>query len=179
MYEYLDRRYALALYEVGEERQKLEEYINDFNDIVGLLKTNQDVIQVVNHPQVSTSEKKKIFMEIFKGKIDEKLLNFLLLLIEKKRIHDAEGILSQLNIISLEKHNKVIADVKTVIPLTEVEKTTLTSKLSAKYNKTVILKEIIDKSIIGGVYVRVGDDVIDGTVKFKLDSMKKLMLKKG
>ncbi|URZ15030.1 F0F1 ATP synthase subunit delta [Clostridium felsineum] len=179
MYEYLDRRYALALYEVGEERQKLEEYINDFNDIVGLLKTNQDVIQVVNHPQVSTSEKKKIFMEIFKGKIDEKLLNFLLLLIEKKRIHDAEGILSQLNIISLEKHNKVIADVKTVIPLTEGEKTTLTSKLSAKYNKTVILKEIIDKSIIGGVYVRVGDDVIDGTVKFKLDSMKKLMLKKG
>ncbi|KHD37172.1 ATP synthase F0F1 subunit delta [Clostridium acetobutylicum] len=177
MYEFLDRRYALALYEVGEKNQKLEEYINDFGEIVHLLKNDENINQVVNHPQISTSEKKKIFMEIFKGKIDEKLLNFLLLLLEKKRIHDAEGILTQLNKISLEKHNKVVAEVRTVIPLTDNEKATLASKLSAKYNKIIIFKEIIDKTIIGGVYVRVGDDVIDGTIKFKLESMKKVMLK--
>lgn len=177
MYEFLDRRYALALYEVGEENQKLDEYVNDFTQVAGLIKTNESIIQVIRHPQISTSGKKKIFMEIFKGKIDEKLLNFLLLLVEKKRIDDIDGILNQLNIISLEKHNKVIAEVKTVIPLTDDEKTALTDKLSKKYNKTVILKETIDKSIIGGVYVRVGDDVIDGTVKFKLESMKKVMLK--
>ncbi|PJI09154.1 MULTISPECIES: F0F1 ATP synthase subunit delta [Clostridium] len=176
MYEFLDRRYALALYEVGEENQKLDEYISDFTQIAKLIKTNESIMQVTKHPQISTSGKKKIFMEIFKGKIDEKLLNFLLLLVEKKRIDDVDEILNQLNIISLEKHNKVIADVKTVIPLTKEEQTALTDKLSKKYNKTVILKESIDKSIIGGVYVRVGDDVIDGTIKFKLESMKKVML---
>lgn len=176
MYEFLDRRYALALYEVGEENQKLDEYIDDFTQIAKLIKTNESIMQITKHPQISTSGKKKIFMEIFKGKIDEKLLNFLLLLVEKKRIDDVDEILNQLNIISLEKHNKVIADVKTVIPLTKDEQTSLTDKLSKKYNKTVILKESIDKSIIGGVYVRVGDDVIDGTIKFKLESMKKVML---
>lgn len=176
MYEYLDRRYALALYEVGEENNKVDKYISDFEDIVKLIEANNDIQQIIKHPKMSTSVKKQMFSDIFKGKIDKELLSFLLLLVEKKRIHEVEGILNQLREISLEKNNKVIAEVKTVIALTDDERKTLAEKLSKKYNKTIILKEIIDKDIIGGVYVRVGDDVIDGTIKYKLESMKKVML---
>lgn len=176
MYEYLDRRYALALYEVGEENNKVDKYISDFEDIVTLIKTNNDIQQIIKHPKMSTSVKKQMFTDIFQGKIDKELLSFLLLLVEKKRIHEVDGILNQLREISLEKNNKVIAEIKTVIPLTDDERKALTEKLSKKYNKTIILREIIDESIIGGVYVRVGDDVIDGTIKYKLESMKKVML---
>lgn len=176
MYEYLDRRYALALYEVGEENNKVDKYICDFEDIVTLIKTNNDIQQIIKHPKMSTSVKKQMFTDIFEGKIDKELLSFLLLLVEKKRIHEVDGILNQLREISLEKNNKIIAEIKTVISLTDDERKALTEKLSKKYNKTIILKEIIDESIIGGVYVRVGDDVIDGTIKHKLESMKKVML---
>ena len=65
-----------------------------------------------------------------------------------------------------------------MIPLDESQKKQLISSLEKKYDKKVILKEEIDKSVIGGVYVRVGDDVIDGTLKSKLQEMKKLMLKR-
>jgi len=69
------------------------------------------------------------------------------------------------------------AHVKTVIPLEEEDRKNLKEKLEKKYNKEIILKEEIDKSIIGGVYVRVGDDVIDGTIKSKLNEMKRIMLR--
>ncbi|WP_234122314.1 F0F1 ATP synthase subunit delta [Clostridium hydrogenum] len=178
MYEYLDRRYALALYEVGAEKNKVDQYIKDFSEIVDLINANNDIQQIINHPKISTSGKKKMFMDIFQGKVDKEMLSFLLLLIEKKRIHEVSGILNQLNEIALEKANKVIAEIKTVIPLTDNEREQLKDKLEKKYNKTIILKEVIDKEIIGGVYVRVGDDVIDGTIKNKLESMKKVMLKR-
>ncbi len=62
--------------------------------------------------------------------------------------------------------------------LTEDEVTRLVAKLENKYSKKILLKQEIDKSIIGGLYVRVGDDVIDGTVKSRLDDMKQIMLKR-
>ena len=58
------------------------------------------------------------------------------------------------------------------------EKEALKKKLESKYNKTILMTAEVDKSLLGGVYVRVGNDVIDGTVKSKLDEMKELMLKR-
>jgi len=78
--------------------------------------------------------------------------------------------------IHLERMNTLLADVKTVIPLTEEEKKTLMTKLENKYDKKIILKEEIDESIIGGVFIKVGNDVIDGTIRNKLKEMRKLVL---
>ena len=66
MYEYLDRRYALALYEVAKEKNKVDEYINDLREICDLIENNKDFYEVVKHPQISTKNKKRIFINIFK-----------------------------------------------------------------------------------------------------------------
>ena len=80
--------------------------------------------------------------------------------------------------IYLEKNNTAVAKVKTVVDLKDDEKKSLVLQLEKKYNKKILLEEEIDESIIGGVYVQVGNEVIDGTVKSKIDEMKKLMLKR-
>ncbi|MEW9094452.1 MAG: F0F1 ATP synthase subunit delta [Clostridiaceae bacterium] len=175
MYEYLDRRYALALYEVAEKKGKIEEFIKDYREIVDVIYNNEELLQLIKHPQISTSKKKKIFIKIFKGKIDEELLSFLLILIEKGRILYLKEKEKELEKIYLEKHNMLRAHIKTVIPLENEEREELKEKLQSKYNKKVILKEEIDKSIIGGVYIRIGDDVIDGTIKSKLKEMKNIV----
>lgn len=177
MYEFLERRYALALYELGETNGKVESYLNEFREVSKLILGNDEIQQVVHHPKISTSRKKEIFSSIFSGQMSEDMLSFLLILIEKDRISDIGGILKQMELIHLEKNNTMEAVVKTVIPLDEDEKKALIQKLEAKYHKSILLKEEIDSSIIGGVYVRVGDDIIDGTVKNKLEEMKKNMLK--
>lgn len=178
MYEYLDRRYAFALYEVAEEKDKVEEYIEELKQVCSIIDANPDFYGIIKHPQISTNKKKKMFTSIFKGKIDEDLLSFLLILIEKDRILFLKEKLQQMENIYLEKHNTLKAVVKSVVPLTEEERNKLNEKLHRKYDKKIIIEEEIDKSLIGGLYVRVGDDVIDGTIKSKLTEMKQLMLKR-
>ena len=176
MYEYLDRRYALALYEVAEQKGKVDEYLGDLREICELIENNKDFFEVIKHPQIGTKQKKKTFINIFKGKIDEELLSFLLILIEKDRILFLKEKLKEMEEIHLEKLNVLQGIVKTTVPLEENEYNSLVDKLEKKYNKEVILKKEIDPEILGGIYVRIGNDVIDGTVKTRLDDLEKLML---
>ena len=80
--------------------------------------------------------------------------------------------------IDLERKNILSAVVKTAVPLLESEISDLQEKLEKQYNKKIIMATEIDKSLLGGVYVRVGNDVIDGTIKSKLEEMKDIMLKR-
>ena len=176
MYEYLDRRYALALYEVAEKKGKVDEYLGDLREICNLIDNNNDFLEVIKHPQIGTKQKKKTFINIFKDKIDEELLSFLLILIEKDRILFLKEKLKEMEKIHLERLNVLQGIVKTTIPLEEYEYNALVEKLEKKYNKDIILKKIIDPEILGGIYVRIGNDIIDGTVKTRLEDLKKLML---
>ena len=178
MYEFLDKRYALALYQVGEEKNKVEEYLRDLRNICDLIDNNQDFYQVIKHPQISTQKKKIAFTNIFKGKIDDELLSFLLILIEKDRILYLREKLNEMEKIHLEKNNTLSATVKTAVPMLDSEIAALKSKLEEKYNKNIIINPEVDRNILGGVYVRVGNDVIDNTVKSKLNEMKDIMLKR-
>ncbi|MFR3522914.1 MAG: F0F1 ATP synthase subunit delta, partial [Clostridia bacterium] len=141
-----------------------------------LIDNNSDFLEVIKHPQIGTKQKKKTFINIFKGKIDEELLSFLLILIEKDRILFLKEKLKEMEKIHLERLNVLQGIVKTTIPLEEYEYNALVEKLEKKYNKDIILKKIIDPEILGGIYVRIGNDVIDGTVRTRLDDLRKLML---
>jgi len=177
MFEYLDRRYALAYYQVAEEKGKVDQYLQELRELVDLIVTNAEIIQLINNPQISTSRKQELMKDIFKGKVNDDLISFINIIIAKKRIHTASGILAEVEKIDLENKNTVIAHVKTVVSLEGAEKEELVRKLKVKYNKNILLEEELDESIIGGVYVKVGDDIIDGTLKHKLNQIKELMLK--
>ena len=163
---------------MAEEKNKVDEFMNDLETICNLIDNDKDFFTVIKHPQISTRKKKEIFINIFKDKIDEELLSFLLILIEKKRISHIRKKLDQMKEIYLEKHNTLEAVVKSAVPLLDEEVNQLKGKIETKYNKKIQMKLVVDKTLLGGLYVRVGDDVIDGTVKSKLDEMKEIMLKK-
>lgn len=177
MYEYLHKRYALALYEVAEDKGKVEEYLDDLREIVLIMENDVEFLKVIKHPKISTSTKKEMFTRIFKDKIDDGLLSFLLILIEKDRILFVEENLKEMEKIHLVRTNTLLAEIKTVIPLVETERENLRLKLSKIYDKKIIFEEKLDKKVLGGVYIRIGDDVIDGTIQSKLAEMKKLMFK--
>jgi len=178
MYEFLDKRYALALYKVAEEKGKVKEYLGDLRAICDLIDNNSDFREVIKHPQISTKKKKETFIKIFKGNIDEDLLSFLLILIEKDRISYIREKLNEMEKIHLERENTLIAVVKTAVPMLENEFEALKNNLEKKYDKKIIMTTQVDKTILGGVFVRVGNDVIDGTVRSKINEMKDIMLKR-
>jgi F-type H+-transporting ATPase subunit delta len=178
MYEFLDRRYALALYRVAEEKGKVDQFLEELKMIVGLISQDEDLKTLIEHPSISTSNKKKFLENIFKGKIEEDVLSFMKLLLEKGRILEVGSMLKQMEAIYLEKHNTSIAEVKTVIPMLEEEKADLVNNLQKKFKRTIILKEELDPGILGGIFVKIENEVIDGTVKSKIEEMKKIMLKR-
>ena len=178
MYEYLDRRYALALYEVAEEKNKVEEYLQDLREICDLIDNNKEFHDVIKHPQINTRKKKQTFINIFKGQIDEELLSFLLILIEKDRILFLREKLNEMEKIDLERKNTLKGTIKTAVPLLDSELKQLKDIFEKKYDKNIIFEPVVDRSVLGGVYVRMGNDVIDDTVISKIHEMKDLMLKK-
>lgn len=178
MYEHLDRRYALALYEVALEKNKVDEYLAWLKEICNYIDTNEEFSVLLKHPGISSYRKKEVFTKLFKGRVDDELVSFLLLLIDKNRILYIKEKLYQMEQIHLERQNKVKVLVKSTVPLSDDQRTKLKEKLETKYNKIVILNEVIDKDILGGIYVRIGDDVIDGTLKNRVDEIKSSILKR-
>ena len=173
MYEFLDRRYALALYEACSEAGNVEVVFQQLKEIVNEIDSNKDFMEIIKNPQISKANKKRIFKELFEDTIEPELLNFLLLTIEKERILFLREKYNQFESIYLESRNIIVVDVKSAISLTNDEKINLKNVLEKKYRKKVVLREKIDISLIGGMILRVGDEVIDGSVKDKIVSFKK------
>lgn len=176
MYEYLDRRYALALYEVAEKEGKVEEYLEDLKEIIKLTKENDEFLEIIKHPQIPTPKKIQIIKNIFKGRIDDKLLNFIIVLVKKDRMLFIEEKYREMVKIYLQRHNTIVAYVKTAIRLNGDQRRLLTQKLEKRYNKMVILREEIDESVIAGVYLRIDDDVIDYTIKSKFEEIRAVVV---
>lgn len=178
MKEYLDRRYALALYQLASEQNKVDEIISQFKQVCDLLDENKKLKEIIEHPQISSKEKKDIIKKVFNDNIDKDLLGFLDLLIDKDRIEGLRAKFEQVEEVMLEKSNKIKATVKSCIKLSDEQRKLLIEKLENKYKKTIILEETIDTSIIGGIYLKIGNDVIDGTLAHQYDEMESQILNK-
>lgn len=172
MYEFLDRRYAFALYKTCNKAGNVDLVLKQLKEIVDELEVNEGLRKIIKNPQIKNYNKKLIFKEMFEGDIEKELLNFLLLLIDKGRILYLKEKYIQFSQIILKRNNTVIVKAKTVIPLNEDQRNQLIAILQKKYNHIVILKEDIDKSLIGGILITVGNEVLDGSIKGRLEEIR-------
>lgn len=176
MYEFLDRRYALALYEIAREENKVDEVLQELRDIRTLLRENKEISVIIDNPEISKDEKKRFLKEILDGRVSQMVVSFICILIEKGRMANFTEKLEQYYAIYLEEHNTVKVLVKSAIELTDEERERLHKKLELKYKKNVILTCKIDKLLIGGLFVKVGNEVIDGTIANRYNEIKSLMI---
>ena len=109
---------------------------------------------------------------MFNGKINNNLKNFLKILVEKGRISSLQSIELTFKELLNEKHNILEGTVISAVALTAEKVKELEETLSKKYNKNITLENKVDKSILGGVLVRLGHIQIDGSVKTRLDNIK-------
>ena len=163
MMNVIANRYAEALFQIGEEEKLTDMLYQELSEIVNLIKVNQDLFSILKSPVIS---------KIFEDKININIKNFLKILIEQDRISFISDISDSYKELLNEKNNILEGFVISAIPMKKEEIKELEEKLSEKYNKNVTLENKVDKSILGGVLVRLGNEEIDGTVKTRLDKMK-------
>lgn len=171
MAELVSKRYASALFEVAFEGQNYEQVKNELNFILDCLKGEPQLYDLLKSPLITADEKKDIVSNIFKERVSEEVFNFIRIIIDKGREEYIESVVKEYNILADAVKNKVEAVAITAIPMDKQDLLKLQVNLSMSSGKNIQLKNQVDPSIIGGVLVKIGDKLIDGTVKSRLVNM--------
>lgn len=165
-------RYAEALFQIGEEENSIDLLYSELKAVVDIFDENQEFFNIMKSPVISKKEKIELIDKVFSKGLNSNSINFLKILIEKDRISFIADIAMSYKERLNEKNNVIEGTVITAIPMKQDEMQELAKELSKKYNKKVNLENIVDKSILGGVLVRLGNEEIDGTVKTRLSKVK-------
>lgn len=179
MQEIAAKRYATALFEAGIDQKNIDLLLEQLETVSDLYKQNKDLSMFLNHPTISIEEKTSVIENIFKGNVDEEIVKLIILLIKHGRANETTLVYTNFKKLVDEYKGIKTAYATTAIKMSESEVKELEAKLSAKYNLKVIVENMVDESIIGGVYLKIDDEVIDGTIKGNLEKIQKEVMKQG
>lgn len=172
----LAQRYAEALVQLAREHDALANLETQLNLVETGFAENPDLAEMFYHPTVPSQAKKEIITKVFSAEVSELVLHFLLLLVDKGRETILPAVVKESIRLANAARNIVEAEVTAAIELGEAEQQTLAAKLSALTGKGIVLRIKVDPQIIGGIIVRIGDKLIDGSVASRLASMKAALL---
>lgn len=169
----LAKRYAKALFMVGKEENAYEDYAQVLNEMSALYKSNPEVVDALTNPMYPLDVRCKCMEGIVKSiKTSGPMGNFLNLLVHKKRADVLPDIAEVFQIMVDEEQGICRGSVITASVLSDKLKNKIQDKLEKVAGKKVIVTTRVDPSIIGGVIAKVGDLVLDGSIKSQLASLK-------
>jgi len=169
-------KYAKGLFTAAKELNKTKEFGEELNQIKDLLISMPEVLSALQNPIYPPDIKMEIIEEILKVvKIDPEIQRFLKLLVERRRIQYIREIVTMYQELLDEELNIARGEVITAYPLSEEEKKELEEALKNYLKKEVILESKVDEGIIGGIKIRIGDLIFDGTLKTQLNKMKEII----
>lgn len=169
--------YAQALFDVAIESDKLDEFGEEMKYINGIFQQYPEFFILYKTPRIDSEEKKKIITKVFEKSISKEVLNLMKILLDKGRASSFEDIVNEYRRLANNHNNIMEAVAITAIPMPEVEKLALENKLSNLTGKIIRLENKIDDSILGGILVRIGDKVIDGTIQSRLNELQENLTK--
>ena len=169
-------KYAQAAYELAAEKNKLDLAQTQLEMVEGAVRTHSELANLFYHPRVPAAAKKEVLKQIFGGQLEDFINKFLLVLIDKHRENLLPAIVQEYVRLANEERNITEAEVTTAFSLSADQLAALAAKLGQVTGKTVILKTHVDAKILGGVVVKMGDKMIDGSVQRQLQSMQAALL---
>ena len=173
----LARRYARALLDVATEKGKVDEVENDLHGLADLWNGSEEVRTLIAHPKWSRARKKEILAGLLAGKADPLTIRFVELLVDNGRLGVIEQIATEYDHISDEHQQIMKATVTSFMPLNDRQRKKLAERLQGFTSRANIeLEEKVDASLLGGVIVRLGSHVIDGSVSGRLRKMKERLV---
>lgn len=170
------RRYAQALFELAVEAKGLDEYENELKQLADLISNNPEVADFLRSPQISGNKKKELLKQVVAGEFSPMVQNFVNLVVDRQRQDYFVEMYQQFRLMSDEVRNILEANVKSAKELTPKQKDTLHSNLSKLTGKSVRLVAQVDPSLVGGLVVKIGDRVFDGSVAGRLAKLKETLV---
>ena len=166
------RRYAEAFFSIAQEASKIDEYQAELEKVIQSITEVEGMKEYLGHLLVPVREKKELIQKIFGSQLSPMTMNFLLMVIDKRRESYLEVIYGEFVEMADESRNIKKAELFAARDVPEKDLADLAQKLSSSTGKTVLLKLTVDPALLGGVKIRMGDQIVDGTIAKKLQMLK-------
>jgi F-type H+-transporting ATPase subunit delta len=171
----LARPYASAVFKCAKEMSataKWSEQLAFMSAIVG----NKEMSDLINNPKVKNDRLLEMLLDVSAGHIDHEGANFLKLLLHNNRLGLLPTIAALFEELKAEDEGYIAVDVYTAFAFTKEAEKKFAASLEKKLSKKIHMNVALDKSLIGGVLVRAGDQVIDGSIRGQLQNLQKALL---
>lgn len=158
------RRYATAIFEIAVEHGNVDRWRDDVRQIAEYFG-NRRLLFVLREPKIPADRKTAIVRDLLAAKIQPEALNAALLLVERGLADLAPAIAAHFEKLYNDYRGQAVAQVTTAIPLDDDLRAQITGELRQMTGKRILLEERVDPSILGGAIARVGDTLIDGSLR--------------
>ena len=166
------RRYATALYEEADAAGGLAAVDDDVLMLRNNIESNRELSRFFESPVIPQEKKESILQELLEERVETLTLQFLRLLVQKDRETLTKTILDQYQSLRDEQRGIVDAEVTVAQPLNDEDRTALVEALEEKTGKDVRLHLEENPDLIGGLVIRIGDRVFDGSVRSQLNALR-------
>ena len=171
------KKYSTALINTAVEENKTDKIYQDLFFVDETIKTNSQLSEFLYNPVIKLEDKCDAVRKLFSPHIDKISIDFILMLLENRRLNVLEEIVNQYA-IAYNKHMNILKpQIITAIELNEEQKNKIINKLEAKLNKKIVPEYQVIPDIIGGLIVEIEDKTIDCSIKTKFEVMKKQLTK--
>ncbi len=169
------RRYAGAIFDLARKQNTLDRTLEDVKEIARLFSIRK-LAYLLREPKVSVQRKETALRQALSSKVLPTSLNLALLIVERQLVDFMPNIAAELEQLVLDYKNEAVAQVTTAKPMDDRQKTLVAQALANKTGKKIIMEPRVDPNILGGVIARVGDQVIDGSVRYRLNALRQHLL---
>lgn len=169
-------RYATALFNLADKEKRLEKIQEETQILTGFLKKGSPLYNFLTAPQIRDEEKETVVKNIWSGKIEKSLLNFLLFLLKKRRVQFFEQIALDFEKLYKEKLGIMEATLISVKKVEEKLQEKLINKLQKETGKKIQLLNKLDPAIIGGSILILANQVVDYSIRNRLNGLKERLL---
>ena len=170
-------RYSLALFELSQENNLLGQVEDQSSSVLNLINKSEDFSNLIKDPTINPENLSKVINKIAENNKFETLFkNFLNFLIQKRRFFFIERILKSFIEICSRKRGELKAELKSAKELSNEEITKITEELTKNFSSKIKLNYKHDKSLIGGLVVKVGSTMVDTSIKNKLQQIENRMI---
>lgn len=163
------RGYAQAMLEVADAEGVLDTVEDELFRFAKTADTDPRLREALTDIALPAERKRGLLEELLGERANPHTVNLLAFVVEQGRARELGSIVEELVQLAAERRSRVVAEVRTAVPLEEDRREKLAKALSKATGKTVELKVLVDPSVVGGVVARVGARVFDGSIRRRLE----------
>ena len=169
------KRYAEAIFDIAQRQNTVDRTLEDVKGIAQVF-ANRKLAYLLREPQIPAKRKETALRQALASRVLPTSLNLALLIVQRELVEVMPNIASELEALVLNYRNQAVAEVTTAAQLNEAQMASVKQALEHKTGKQIIIQTRVDPSILVGVIARVGDQIIDGSIRYRLSALQQQLL---